>query len=117
MELFIKKYHRNLDKSVNHDRIYSCILEDIEVDYACFLSPQQDVGWTQSQYLSGPSLVGTSNAFDTSASHEVDNASVESEDDDEEDGLQINSITCLMDRDKGTTNILTDVILTMSMSC
>ncbi|XP_020266055.1 uncharacterized protein LOC109841501 [Asparagus officinalis] len=50
--------------------------------------------------MSGPSLVGTSNAVDTNTGVQEDNASVESENDDEEEGLQINSMT-LIDRDEG----------------
>ncbi|XP_020262396.1 uncharacterized protein LOC109838356 [Asparagus officinalis] len=76
------------------------MLEDSEVDSVGFLSPQQDECWTQSQYMSGPSFVGTSNAFDTNTGIQEDNASVESENDDEEEGLQINSMT-LIDRDDG----------------
>ncbi|XP_020272617.1 uncharacterized protein LOC109847788 [Asparagus officinalis] len=82
------------------------MLEDLEVDYVGFLSPQQDEGWIQSQYLSGHSHLGTSNAFDTSMNHQDDNASVESEDDDEEDGLQINNMTCFIDRDEGDNHYI-----------
>ncbi|XP_020271000.1 uncharacterized protein LOC109846189 [Asparagus officinalis] len=100
IELFIEKHQRNLGKSLNHDGMYSRMLEDLEVDSVGFLSPQHDEGWTQSQYMSGPSFVGTSNAFDTNTGVEEDNASVESENDDEEDDLQINSMTYI-DRDEG----------------
>ncbi|XP_020253784.1 uncharacterized protein LOC109830832 [Asparagus officinalis] len=100
VELFIEKHQRDLGKSLNYEGMYSRMLEDPEVDSVGFLSPQQDECWTQSQYMSGPSFVGTSNAFDTNTGIQEDNASVESENDDEEEGLQINSMT-LIDRDDG----------------
>ncbi|XP_020272023.1 uncharacterized protein LOC109847190 [Asparagus officinalis] len=50
--------------------------------------------------MSGPSFVGTSNAFDSNTRIQEDNTSVDSENDDEEEGLQINSMT-LIDRDDG----------------
>ncbi|XP_020249987.1 uncharacterized protein LOC109827390 [Asparagus officinalis] len=99
VELFIEKHQRDLGKSLNYEGMYSRMLEDPEVDSVGFLSPQQDECWTQSQYMSGPSFVGTSNAFDTNTGIQEDNASVESEND-EEEGLQINSMT-LIDRDDG----------------
>ncbi|XP_020262206.1 uncharacterized protein LOC109838151 [Asparagus officinalis] len=100
VELFIEKHQRDLGKSLNYEGMYSRMLEDPEVDSVGFLSPQQDECWTQSQYMSGPSFVGTSNAFDTNTGIQEDNASVESENDDEEEGLQINSMT-VIDRDDG----------------
>ncbi|XP_020258872.1 uncharacterized protein LOC109835301 [Asparagus officinalis] len=100
VELFIEKHQRDLGKSLNSQGMYSRMLEDPEVDSVGFLSPQQDECWTQSQYMSGPSFVGTSNAFDTNTGIQEDNESVESENDDEEEGLQINSMT-LIDRDDG----------------
>ena len=93
IELFIEKHQRNLGKSLNYNGLYSRMLEDSDVDFVGCLSPQHDEGWTQSQYMSGPSFVDTSNAIDTNTGVQEDNASVESENDDEEEGLQINSMT------------------------
>ncbi|XP_020271120.1 probable aldehyde dehydrogenase [Asparagus officinalis] len=67
--------------------------------------------------LEWSSLTGTSSAFDYNTPHqdirlftgvmiEQENASVEFEDDEEEDNLQIKSMTCLIDGDEGDNQLI-----------